>query len=291
MRIVEPKAYLIGYQAAYWPGIHQFFSDRGLPQWSKKRESETAPYADGQLLGEIAGRISYQSFDLSMNTNLSRVREEQNEHLYNLVKQGHGSTFAHLNYNFILSNVTRVTTEELERHKVGTRLNPQGEEFLAEYDVDTDETNRSQESLRFVRLDDIEWQTPDSFKPTADWTDPSFIAHVRHEQEYIIQHQEKLAKLVGQRLDEEGASFHVKKMVTSDLRYSAPMGTCTDLMWSVNIRAARHIVESRTAIGAASEIRKVFGEVGDQLRDIVPDLFNDYVVNDHGEWVTKSKKV
>ena len=90
---------------------------------------------------EFAGRLCYRSWEPGLNKNVRQVRTNVEDYLDNLLKSMHGSVLEHSFYVFIFHQVSRVFTHELVRHRVGTSI--------------------SQESLRFVRLDDLPFWFPD----------------------------------------------------------------------------------------------------------------------------------
>jgi thymidylate synthase ThyX len=154
-------------------------------------------------------------------------------------------------------------THELIRHRPGTAV--------------------SQESLRFVRLDEIPFWFP-------DWAqeDPELMKRATALLAEMEAFQGWAADHFG--LDDEGVPFHEKKHKTSFMRRLAPDGVATGLLWTANIRALRHTIEMRTDPGAEEEIRLVFGKIGEIMRTEVPALFGDYVVTD-GAWVPGWRKV
>jgi thymidylate synthase ThyX len=154
-------------------------------------------------------------------------------------------------------------THELIRHRPGTAV--------------------SQESLRFVRLDELpfwfpEWaqQDPELMKRAT-----ALLAEMEAFQSWMAEHF---------RLDDEGVKMHEKKHKTSFMRRFAPDGVATGLVWTANIRALRHTIEARTDSGAEDEIRLVFGKIGEIMRAEAPALFGDYQVTD-GTWTPGWRKV
>ena len=98
---------------------------------------------------EFGGRLCYRSWEPGLNPNVTKVRTDQDEYLRNILKQKHGSVLEHISYSFVFHNVSRVLTHELVRHRAGTAI--------------------SQESMRFVRLDDHAVLVPG----LGCWTMPS----------------------------------------------------------------------------------------------------------------------
>ena len=64
------------------------------------------------------------------------------------------------------------------------------------------------------------------------------------------------------------------------MRRLAPIGVATNIGWSANIRAVRHVIEMRTAPGAEEEIRLLFAKVGALCVERFPHLFGDYRVEE-----------
>ena len=143
MRIVEsPTVYLVAETKLVQSGLDKYLSDIGDPEW------HLAPdVSDGENLIEAAGRMCYRSWQaydpekpLATNPNVTRVREGNRLYIGNVLKSGHGSILEHVEVSFILRDVSRVLTHELVRHRAGMGY--------------------SQESLRYVRLDDLSFWIP-----------------------------------------------------------------------------------------------------------------------------------
>jgi len=154
-------------------------------------------------------------------------------------------------------------THELVRHRPGTAI--------------------SQESLRFVRLEDLPFWFP-------EWAreDPELMGRATELLERMEEFQRWMAGHFG--LDDEGVPFAEKKHRTSFMRRFAPEGVATGLVWTANVRTLRHTLETRTAEGAEEEIRLLFGRIGEVLRAEAPALFGDYEVVD-GAWTPRWRKV
>jgi thymidylate synthase ThyX len=154
-------------------------------------------------------------------------------------------------------------THEIVRHRPGTAI--------------------SQESLRFVRLNDIPFWFP-------EWAlaDQELMTRSTALLEQLEEFQRWMAGHFG--LDEEGVPFHEKKHKTSFMRRFAPDGVATGLLWTANIRTLRHTIEARTDPGAEEEIRLVFGMIAELMKEEAPALFGDYTVKD-GAWIPGWRKV
>src|SRR6185437_10933788 len=213
--------------------------------------------SDAENLAEFAGKMCYRAWEPGLNPNVRKVRNDHEVYLQNILKQAHGSVLEHASFTFVLHNISRGFSHELVRHRPGTAV--------------------SQESLRFVRLDDIPVWFP-------DWAreDAALLDQMEEFQRWMAGH-------FG--LDEDGVAFHEKKHKTSFMRRLAPDGVATGIVWTANIRTLRHTIEARTDPGAEEEIRLVFGKIAGLMRAEAPALFKDYEVTSDGAWVPQWRKV
>lgn len=192
--------------------------------------------ADSDLLAEFAGRLCYKSWRPSdgtdkTNANVTKVREGNAAYLANVISSGHGSVFEHASFTFLLEGCSRVLTHELVRHRAGMAY--------------------SQESLRYVRLTHLEIVLPKGECP------PEALPVFERTQAYLRMAIAELNEL----LLKDDMPFKEKKRLTSLIRRIAPIGVKTNIVFSANIRALRHIINSRTSEGAEAEIQDAFREV------------------------------
>jgi thymidylate synthase (FAD) len=261
LRRVEPHVRLIARPQLDYAEIADYLAEVGGENWLER--VDRGELDDAQNLAEFAGRICYRSWKPGLNPNVTRIRTDQDEYLRNILASAHGSVLEHVSFSFVLHNVSRVVTHELVRHRAGAAV--------------------SQESLRFVRLDDL----PFWFPAWAE-QDPELMARATALLERMEEFQSWMAERFG--LDQDGVRFGEKKARTSFMRRFAPEGVATGLVWTANVRTVRHVVESRTAPGAEEEIRLLFGKVGELMAKEAPALFGDYQVQD-GAWVPGWRKV
>jgi thymidylate synthase (FAD) len=255
LHAVEPQVHLIGRPDLDYDEVAAYLADVGGESWLER--VDRGELDDAQNLAEFAGRICYRSWEPGLNPNVTRIRTDQEKYLQNILASAHGSVLEHVNFNFVFHNVSRVATHELVRHRAGVAV--------------------SQESLRFVRLDDLPFWFP-------DWAlrDDALMSRAHGLLEQIEEFQRWMADHFG--LDETGVPFSEKKAKTSFMRRFAPEGLGTGLVWTANVRTLRHVIENRTAPGAEEEIRLLFGKVGELMTKEAPALFGDYTVED-GAWL------
>jgi thymidylate synthase (FAD) len=261
MKSVQPEVFLVARPQVDYDQLAAYLSEVGGERWLERLDR--GDLDDGQNLVEFAGKLCYRAWEPGLNPNVVRVRDDHEEYLQNILKQAHGSVLEHVSFSFVLHNISRVATHELVRHRPGVAI--------------------SQESLRFVRLEDIPFWFP-------DWArdDPELMKRATALLEQMEEFQRWMAGHFG--LEDEGVRFSEKKHKTSFMRRFAPDGVATGLLWTANIRTLRHTIEARTDTGAEEEIRLVFGKIAELVRAEAPALFGDYTVED-GAWIPRWRKV
>ena len=230
----------------------------------------------GEWLIEVAGRSCYRSFKPQLNKNVKRVREGNKEYIGNILNQKHGSVLEHASVTFACTDVSRIFTHELVRHRAGVAI--------------------SQESGRYVRIDDIGIFKPTCF--TAEWLEQNVVPFANRDTAQTDSPQEHAnylsqtilsdiaSKVVSDErfiedwsakfdLDHPKMPFHVKKELTSALRRFVAGGLATSIIFTANHRAIRHMIAMRTAEGAEEEIRIVFHMIAMQMQKMYTALYQD----------------
>jgi len=265
VRSVEPEVFLIARPDLDYTEVARYLREVGGDGWLERldRGDLDEPLNDAQNLAEFAGRLCYRSWEPGLNPNVTRVRPDQQSYLTNVLRSLHGSVLEHISFSFTLHNVSRVLTHELARHRPGVAI--------------------SQESLRFVRLDDLPFWFPEWAREDPELMERAgaLLGQMEEFQQWMTEHFE---------LEADGVKFAEKKHKTSFMRRFAPEGVSTGLVWTANVRTLRHTIENRTASGAEEEIRLVFGKIAELMRTEAPDLFGDYTVTD-GAWIPEWRKV
>jgi thymidylate synthase (FAD) len=264
MKQVSPAVYVIARTVPDYNAMRDYLDDAGGLEWLDRIRQHSVALNGAQDLVEFAGRICYRSWAPGLNKNVRKVRTDQAAYLGNILESRHGSVLEHVNYSFVFANVSRILTHELVRHRPGTAV--------------------SQESMRFVRLDEIPFWFP-------GWAqeDPELMARAVALLGYLEEFQGWMAGHFG--LDAEGVKFGEKKAKTSFMRRFAPDGVATALAWTANLRVLRHVIEERTAEHAEEEIRLVLGMVAEIMIAELPEVFGDFTRNEAGAWVSGQRKV
>ncbi|MBS3757190.1 MAG: FAD-dependent thymidylate synthase [Desulfobacterales bacterium] len=247
--IEQPKVYLIAKTQLVREGLEDYLNDIGNPDWQPDAE-----VSDGENLVEAAGRMCYRSwqpYDPSKpeatNPNVTQVRHGNERYIGNVLKSGHGSLLEHVNMTFICRNVSRVFTHELVRHRAGMAY--------------------SQESLRYVRLDDLSFWVPEAARNNPKAKE-KFDAVI----DFLENTQKELAEIFG---IHDSPDFTEKKHLTSMFRRLAPIGLGTSILVTGNLRSWRHIIAMRTSPAAEEEIRIVAGQIAEICKQAYPNIFQD----------------
>lgn len=264
MKHVEPEVFLTVRPDIDYYALRQYMQAIGSDgTWLESRaEDDYAP--DAEVYAEFAGRACYRSFEAGLNPNVTRIREDRDLYLENILRSGHGSVLEHATFSFAFHNVSRVFTAELNRHRAGVAI--------------------SEQSMRFVRLDEIPF-----WFPVWALKDEELMRRARSLLTDMENFQDWTAERFG--LDDPHTTFAEKKHKTSFMRRFAPMGVATEEVWTANIRTLRHVIETRTSLAAEEEIRLVFSKVARLMKEELPVLFGDFTEIEPDVWLPKWRKV
>ncbi len=258
-QLVKPRAFLIAETKVDYAVMDAALQRLGVDGWTSDGGT------DADVLTEFAGKSCYMSFDKNLNLNLSKVGGRPNSAYIQdgIIGNKHGSVLEHSTVTFFLTNVSRVVTHELVRHRAGTAF--------------------SQTSGRYVRSDEIDMYLPDELAVF-----PEAVAVFQRANEQMEDNLAELVKVTG---IETMTNFGLKKRLTSAFRRLIGNGQANHLVMTANHRAWRHIIEMRTSAHAEEEIRVIMSDVAQQLKDKFPTIYGDMSLNNVGEWVFTHSKV
>lgn len=231
---------------------------------------------DPALLIAIAAKRCYMSFEPGLNPNVTKVRRNLTAYLDNILKSGHGSVLEHSTWTFAIEGVSRVFTGEMNRHRAGVAI--------------------SEGSMRYIRFNDIPWWRPPSISFHASDSDATRAKKTATSEvfaRHFIETERRYAELQEIWKDELApeSNFHAKKQITSMMRRIIPMGVATGGVWTLNIRALRHVVALRASAEAEEEICHVASLIAKTMANAEPMLFGDFSETPEGYWVPKYRKV
>jgi thymidylate synthase (FAD) len=269
MHRVQPEVYLVGESAIDENEIERYLQDAygevGEDWYQKNVADQPSETSASELLTELMGRLCYRSFGVGEhNKNITKIREGNKEYIENILKSKHGSVCEHGTTHWIIKDVSRVFTHELVRHRIG--MSP------------------SQESLRYVRMDDFGLWLPEDQALTPE-IEAACEEQFRADERFCAWLAGKLG------LDDPGRNFEYKKKWTSFIRRFAPQGMATTIGITINFRSLRHVLAMRTAESAEVEIRYVFDKIAWIATERWPGLLQDFGKNDKGEWIPRHSKI
>lgn len=222
--------------------------------------------SDPEKVIELAARNCYLSFDVGLNPNVTKVREDSTEFHHNYLQHSHGSVMEHSTATFSFEDVSRVFTHEIIRNRAGLAF--------------------SQRSLRYIRLDELRFWIPPEIQENAEAYGLFLRTIVK-----LQMAQRELSRI----FDIDNQSMHRKKQLTSAFRRIAPIGLATGIVVTFNMRALRHVIVQRSSPAAEIEMRTVFNEVGHIAKKRWPMIFQDFTeVHDEdgpASWVSEFVKV
>jgi len=163
---------------------------------------------------EFAGRVCTNTKE--------RVGENTDNFLNNRIAQGHLSIFEHINFTFLVSNVSRSFSHQLVRHRI------------ASY---------SQQSMRYVNQSGY-W---------CDYITPPALFN----NEEALQVYDRFMNIAWETYDDL-ISRGIKK---EDARFVLPIASPTEIMITMNLRQWWHTIKMREAKDAQWEIREFAREV------------------------------
>lgn len=170
-----------------------------------------------------------------------RVKREQMERLIRTAKEiKHYSVLEHANFTFSVGGVSRALTHQLVRHR------------LASY---------SQQSQRYVKLDEPTYVTPEPIKGMM-WDSGVKVYSVEEEFNRMMDQ----AWVFYNWLIEAGAK-------PEDARFVLPNACTTNIVITMNARELLHFFHLRTSKHAQWEIRELANRMLKRCREIAPIIF------------------
>lgn len=238
--------------------VRLWLDDLGADEFVIPEEEEVS---DPALLVALAAKQCYLAFQPGLNPNVNKVRTDMVNYLDNVLKQKHGSVLEHSVFTFGINGCSRVFTGEMNRHRAGVGI--------------------SERSMRYIRYTNIEFWMPGCFRPLPE--DTPEIAEKKAQSRELLSQQfqsqetmmSEFASIWEKELDSK-SSFHGKKVLTSAFRRGIGMGIATGGVWTLNLRALRHVIALRTEAGAEEEIVHVTKQIGRIMIESVPELFADF---------------
>lgn len=228
---------------------------------------------DPEKIVAIAGKLCYAGCSIDeLEENLNG--EEINKFVSMLIKIGHESPLEHVSFTFAVEGISRVTEQQLTRHR------------LASYSI---------QSGRYVERDNAEFTIPKNIqnhkyslncfnevtqvsKENYNLISESLIAEMI--EDYILKHYNDLS---GEDRDYKFYHFQethskeynkFKKKAIESARMVFPNSLQTKIIFTMNLRSLINFFEHRCCMRSQDEIREMANEMLKVCREVSPILFN-----------------
>ena len=173
-----------------------------------------------------------------------------------LMDLGHASPLEHINFTFAVEGVSRVLTHQLVRHRI------------ASY---------SQQSQRYVRLDQFEYIVPPAIKKNAD-ASALFIKAMQEDQKtydelVAILEASYMKENLGKGHSEKKAKALAEKLAIEDARFVFPNACETKIVITMNARSLINFFHHRCCNRAQWEIREMADVMLKLVQSVAPSIF------------------
>lgn len=159
-----------------------------------------------------------------------------------LMSLGHESPLEHVTFTFGVEGVSRALTHQLVRHRIASF---------------------SQQSQRYVKLDQFEYITPDVISENPILKE-KYIQHMENTQILYDEIVGALAK----------DGLNAKKAI-EDARYVFPNACCSNIIFTMNSRTLLNFLSQRRCNRAQWEIRNLANKMVILLYEIAPTIFKN----------------
>jgi thymidylate synthase (FAD) len=240
----DPRIYIIGRSSSDFWAIEKFLSDEQT-HWTR-----TLGATEAEEVVEIAGRVCYMSFGT-----MQSPRDNQ-EYIWNLIRNEHDSVLEHVAWTFLLSGISRAFSHQLVRHRVGFSFSQLSQQYHDESDAAyvlpaelTHSPDAEQAWLRAIN------QAVESYRTIGN-------------------------ALQNRKASSNGSRKEAARAVRSAARTVLPNATETKIVVTANARALRHFLKVRGAIVGDVEMRRVASLIYTALSKEAPSLFQDFHIEE-----------
>ncbi|MBK1663904.1 thymidylate synthase (FAD) [Rhodospirillum rubrum] len=235
-------------------GYGALIDDATTPLGDIAQASTGAGSAD--VLPEFAGRFCYRSF---------KKGRPADEYVAHILDSGHGSVLEHVSVSFAVTGVSRALTHELIRHRAGTAVSQESQRY-----VDAKSVNFVVPPLLVAEIDRLKASGATS---EADALCAEFLTDC----ESALGRYKRWQESFRAQVEALGVSEPtlIKKRANEAARCILPNATETRLVWTMNLRSARHVVELRGHRDADLEIRRLSCLLARKMKEVAPLVFAD----------------
>lgn len=207
-----------------------------------------------EQLTKFAGQVCYASFGSKRTRN-----KDAQKYFDNIISSGHGSVLEHANFSFLWWGTSRSLTHEAVRHRAGVGVSQLSQRYV------------SGSVLRFVERP--EYQSDEALHRRFEERIDRDAAEYEAVAEALLGLQGS-----GSQLLSGGARTDRRKKVQQAARSALPNETESSMVFTVNVRAGRHIANMRASEHAETEIRELMFRSFLCLAISAPGLYRDFEV-------------
>lgn len=208
-----------------------------------------------EKLVSAAAKLCYANSNIDDLLN-NLTEDKVNSFISKLASIGHESPFEHVSFTFGIEGISRACSHQLVRHRI------------ASY---------SQQSQRYVKMDNFEYVTPPSISADKSLNQAySDIMHTLANQYEALQSvlADKVTKdLIESGMDEKKARQAAEKIANEDARFILPNACTTKIVVTMNARTLFNFFAHRCCNRAQWEIRAVAEEMYKLVYAVAPKIF------------------
>lgn len=194
-----------------------------------------------------AAKLCYSSSGIEdLQNNLDK--EKVDKFLNMLMSYGHESPIEHVSFTFGIEGVSRSLTHQLVRHRIGSY---------------------SQQSQRYVRLDQFEYVIPPSVEKDEE-AKKIYIETMKSCQKSY----DNIANILKEKYINNGLrDIDAEKKAIEDARYVFPNACTSKIIVTMNARSLMNFFRHRCCNRAQWEIRELAEIMLFEVKDVAPTLF------------------
>ncbi|KGO12525.1 FAD-dependent thymidylate synthase [Clostridium botulinum] len=194
-----------------------------------------------------AAKLCYSSSGIEdLQNNLDK--EKVDKFLNMLMSYGHESPIEHVSFTFGIEGVSRSLTHQLVRHRIGSY---------------------SQQSQRYVRLDQFEYVIPPSVEKDEE-AKKIYIETMKNCQKSY----DNIANILKEKYINNGLrDIDAEKKAIEDARYVFPNACTSKIIVTMNARSLMNFFRHRCCNRAQWEIRELAEIMLFEVKDVAPTLF------------------
>ena len=240
-----------------------------------KKPKATLLHSSPLSLGELSGRVCYNSFNLSENELVKDFENNPSEFVNNLPKLGdieesklldklfnvyfHESVAEHINLTYFVKDVSREVVIEWNRHRIGLATSQKSTRYTIEDVIDTwVDYNEARISL----------QRSDEYNLYQDYYNKVASSIVHLDEDLIDITTKYMYDMLSVYNSEEplrkGLTGGAKKKQNDRVKRMLPESWMLEGVWTFNLRSLKHFVELRSSGSAYYGIQEVVDTILEQ---------------------------